>query len=221
MKSREEVMKYIARMNEDKRKEWQNDKRGPEDSGVKDALKQCKHLDENMEEATQIYIADAAKRIGKFFQQHNVRYDNDGNILDGGSNIRLNKNDEIMKNINPSLPNADTIAQQIYEQFGYTDKLPTEIEMRVMEQQVQMAREEGKSETEVRELETKLELAKIKTGEYIDGGLPYKFSSDVIAQNLGKETIEQQKDTEGKEKMQETIEKEITQEKENENSQEI
>lgn len=201
MRSKEELEQYIENCLEHNQSVWEADPRGRENQSVNTYLNRNQHQRENAEELQKILIAHDAHAIVDLIARKRDGAFRDGIIPTSVLDVKMD-DPAIDKLLRSSFPEAarDEFVQTIYESYGFTEQLPTMREVKLLQGRVNQMEEAGDFESdEYKSLRKELDLKQCALGiGNMDGGLPYKFPADVLTQSLGKETMEQQKDTQAK-----------------------
>lgn len=218
MISKEDLEKYIQYCLDNNQRVWEEDSRGKENSNVKYYLNRNQHQRENADELEKILIVHDAHSIVDLIARKRDGAFINGKIPTSVLDVKMDDPaiDKLLRSSYPEVE-RDEFVQMIYESYGFTEQLPTMREVKFLQSRVARMEEAGDFESdEYKTLKKELDLKQCALGiGNIDGGLPYRFSTDILTQALGKETIEQQKDTQAKdilssqidERTQESIEK--------------
>lgn len=158
---------------------WSNDERGKDNPNVSRQLSYFDMLYKNIDEVTRIQLISSIREatcLGNKLPQSLIMKD-----------LSLSEDDKLVNRVkNESLASAeamsDYIVQEIYEDLGYTDKIPTKLELLKLNREYQMSLEE-RDENPVRLIETEkaYEVAKLSAGYGIfDAGFPTQLPSKLI-----------------------------------------
>lgn len=201
MISKEDLENYIQYRLDSNKKVWEADLRGTDNESVKYYLNRNQHQRENADELEKILIAHDAHAIVDLIARKRDRAFINGKMPTSVLDVKMDDPaiDKLLRSSYPEVE-RDEFVQMIYESYGFTEQLPTMREVKLLQSKVARMEEIGDFESdEYKSLKKELDLKQCALGiGNIDGGLPYRFSTDILTQSLGKETIEQQKDTQAK-----------------------